>query len=94
MSAARTYSLSPISCEPDRCLAATGMTSLPSSSEASLSPPQWVLFCVAGGSFLKYSNCVFGTPFPGNTHNCIKNQDRKDLDHISAGLPNVPAGNK
>ena len=50
-------------------------------------------FCFASGSFLKCSNWAFGSTFPGNAHNCIKNQDRKDLGHISAGLPKAPAEN-
>jgi len=50
-------------------------------------------FCFAGGTFLKGSNCVFGTTFPGNTHNRIKNQDSKDLDQTSALLPKTPAEN-
>jgi len=47
----------------------------------------------AGGSFLKYSNCVFSTTFLGNTQYCISNQDRKNLDQISALLPKAPARN-
>jgi len=50
-------------------------------------------FCLADGIFLKGSNCLFGTTFLGNTHNCIKNQESKDLDQTSALLPKTPAGN-